>query len=178
MNLVALDAEGVLTLSSGKAVIEPLPYLSYGLQTSPDWRLRHFFNMIKHYQDLSRLSTFMPDLLRQYQDCPASGCTCDELGWLEFSKTVEMVGFPGEPRLDIYTALKGRQEDQQIPIRTYTLSLLLDLPIRLGKLEHVVFGDTVDTFEFDTVITLFEFIDGIIWELSFLVLPRECQLRR
>ena len=48
----------------------------------------------------------------------------------------------------------------------------------LARLKHIVFGDKVDIFEFDTVFTLFEFIEGIAWELSFHVAPTECALRR
>ena len=178
MNLVVLGPEGVLTHNSDKQITDPLSYLNYGLQLSKDSRLRHFFKMIHRYPILARLSTFMPDLISQYGESPSSGCRCDDLDCLEFTKTIEMVGFPGNPRLEIYTAVKGKQKEQPVAIRNYALTLLLDLPICIGKLKHVVFGDTVDTFEFDTIVTLFEFIDGIVWELSFHVLPKECQLRR
>ena len=47
---------------------------------------------------------------------------------------------------------------------------------KLGVLKHVIFGDKVDVFEFDTVFNLFEFIGGIIWELSFQGTPKECAL--
>jgi hypothetical protein len=121
----------------------------------------------------------MPDLLSQYDKSPVSGCCCDDFDGLEFTKTIEMVGFPGEPRLEFYTSVKGKKKElQQMSIRNYPLNLLLDLPISLGKLKHIVFGDLIETFEFDTVITLFEFIDGIVWELSFRILPEKCQLRR
>jgi hypothetical protein len=36
----------------------------------------------------------------------------------------------------------------------------------------------MDVFEFETVFTLFEFIDGIAWELSFHGTPDACDLRR
>jgi len=55
---------------------------------------------------------------------------------------------------------------------------LLDLPVELGNLKHVVFGDQVDIFEFETVYTFFEFLDGIAWELSFLGTPKQCETRR
>ena len=58
------------------------------------------------------------------------------------------------------------------------LDSLLDLPLKLGKLKHIVFGDRVDIFEFDTVYTLFEFIDGIAWQLGFHAAPEQCELRR
>ena len=55
---------------------------------------------------------------------------------------------------------------------------ILDMPVRLGRLRHIVFGDKVDIFEFDTVFTLFEFIEGIAWELGFQVGSTQCALRR
>jgi hypothetical protein len=58
------------------------------------------------------------------------------------------------------------------------LENLLDIKIKLGKLKHIVFGDQVDIFEFDTVYTLFEFIDGVAWALSFHGTPKQCEIRR
>ena len=55
---------------------------------------------------------------------------------------------------------------------------IFDMPVRIGKLKHVVFGDKVDVLEFDTVFNLFEFIEGIVWQLSFHRSPKECALRR
>ncbi len=178
MNLVTLGPDGSLTQSGEKEVADPLSCLGYGLSLARDTRLRHFFKMMEHYPLLGRLSNFLPDLLSQYRNGASSGCRCDDFDYLEFTKTIEMVGFPGDPRLELYTSLLGIAGDQTIAIRDFSLSLILDMEIRLGKLKHVVFGDTVDAFEFDTVFTLFEFIDGIVWELSFHSLPKECQLRR
>jgi hypothetical protein len=178
MNLVALGMDGVLRIGSEKSVSDPLACLTFGLTLDPDSCLRDFFKMMQHYPLLLRLSTFLPDLLAQYHACPDHGCCCNDFDYLEFTKTIEMVGFPGEPRLEIYAAVQGKKDGRPAGIRSYSLSMLLDLKIRLGRLKHVVFGDKVDTFEFDTVISLFEFIDGIVWELSFHVLPKECQLRR
>ena len=42
------------------------------------------------------------------------------------------------------------------------LENLLDMPLKLGRLRHIVFGDKVDTLEFETVYSLFEFIDGVV----------------
>ena len=89
-----------------------------------------------------------------------------------------MIGFPGQPRLEIYTSLKAITGAERSEIRDFPLACLLDMPVRLGPLRHVVFGDSVDVFEFDTVFTLFEFIDGIAWELSFQNTPITCELRR
>lgn len=178
MNLVTLGPGGLLTHSTGQNIGDPLACLGLGLTLSRNVRLRHFFEMLDNYPVLARLSDFIPDLLSQYRKSPASGCSCDDFDRLCFTKTVEMVGFPGDPRVEIYTSLTGKKENRQSAIRDYRLSQIMDMEICLGKLKHIVFGDSVDTFEFDTVTTLFEFIDGIVWELSFQVLPKECQLRR
>ena len=89
-----------------------------------------------------------------------------------------MVGFPGEPRLDIYRRFTGWCDEKSVPIKDLQVDMLLDTPVRLGKLRHVIFGDQVDVFEFDTVFTLFELVEGVGWELGFHGTPRECQIRR
>jgi hypothetical protein len=89
-----------------------------------------------------------------------------------------MIGFPGEPRLEIYHSLRGVYGTEVGEIKSSRLERLLDLPLRLGKLKHVVFGDRMEDFEFETVFILFEFVDGIAWELSFHGTPDACDLRR
>ncbi len=89
-----------------------------------------------------------------------------------------MIGFPGIPHLEIYHSLHGLQGADFHEIKDFPLESLLDMPLRLGKLKHVVFGDKVDLFEFDTVFTLFELIDAIVWELSFHGTLLACEIRR
>ena len=48
----------------------------------------------------------------------------------------------------------------------------------LKSITEFIGGDQVDVFEFDTVFTLFELVEGIGWELGFHGTPRECQIRR
>jgi hypothetical protein len=50
--------------------------------------------------------------------------------------------------------------EKSVPIKDFQVDMLLDTPVRLGKLKHVIFGDQVDVFEFDTVFTLFELVEG------------------
>jgi hypothetical protein len=87
-----------------------------------------------------------------------------------------MIGFPGDPRLEIYNTLCGVRGKETCEIKSFHLDNLLDMPLKLGLLKHIVFGDKVDIFEFDTVFSLFEFIDGVAWELSFQGTPKECAL--
>jgi hypothetical protein len=110
--------------------------------------------------------------------CAKTNSVDSGLDRLLLNKTIEMIAFPGEPRLEIYHSLYGVKGNETLEIRFFTLDSLLDLPFRLGKLKHVVFGDSIDLFEFETVYTLFEVIDAVAWELSFHGTQRACTIRR
>ena len=178
MNTVTLEADGRIVCEGKRVDSEPLVYLGYGVDLGQAYCLRSWFSMLERYDQLPRLNAFFPACIEQYRRCPPHGCDFSGFDHLAFSKTVEMIGFPGDPRLEIYNSLRGLRGEQSEDIRFIGLEGLLDIPLQLGGLKHVVFGDKVDVFEFETVFTFFEFIDGIIWELSFQYAPKECQLRR
>jgi hypothetical protein len=178
MNTVTLRDSGLL-LADGKAVdSRPLMFLSAQVQLAAECTLRSYFRMIAHYPIFSEFNVFFSTCMETYRSCPVGGCHDPSLDFLILTKTIEMIGFPGNPRLEIYHSLYGVQDNDLSEIRLFTLELLLDVPLKLGKLKHVVFGDKIDKFEFDTVFTLFEFIDAIVWELSFHGLLLACDIRR
>ena len=177
MYAVSLKRDGIIDHKQNAVNSDVLKYLSYQIELEKGYTLRSFFEMIGKYAQLEKLNSFLPTYTGQYLTCPQQGCESEALDYLEFTKTVEMIGYP-EKRLEIYISVLGIQNKDTVEIRSLQLNHLLDLPLKLGRLKHVVFGDRVDIFEFDTVFTLFEFIDGITWELSFHVIPEQCQLRR
>ena len=178
MNTIQLQNDGTIIDERRRDAAEPLSVLSNRVELAQDFTLRSFFRMIAHYDVLVNINPFFPSYLQQCRSCPTEGCSGAGFDFLEFSKTVEMIGYPGEPRLEIYHSLNGISGNESGEIKSSRLEGLLDLPLRLGKLKHVVFGDRMDVFEFETVFTLFEFIDGIAWELSFHGTPDSCDLRR
>ena len=178
MNTIVLQPDGKLLDEKGKPISEPLRFLSFQIQLQDGTSLRSFFRMITRHPILAQLSTFFPSFIEQYNKCPDADCIASGYDHLEFGKTVEMIGYPGQPKLEIYHSLKGATGSETEEIRSSQLEGLLDLPMKLGKLKHIVFGDKVDAFEFDTVFNFFEFIDGIAWELSFHGRPQACELRR
>jgi hypothetical protein len=178
MDRVDLSKDGAI-VHQGKTVIDdPLMYLGFGITLEEDYTLRSYFRMIERYAPLAKLNAFFPSYFEQYLACPASGCCDRSIELLELNKTVEMIGFPKEPRLEIYTALKGRRSEETPEIRSLPLQSLLDMPIKLGQLKHILLGDKMDMFEFETVFSLFEFIDAIAWELSFHGTSVQCAVRR
>lgn len=179
MNTVIITSNGTIQdAESMAAVTNPLSHLGHRSTLGEGFTLRSYFQILETYPVFVELNSFFPDFIKQFKDSPESDCRYDPIEYLEFRKTVEMIGFPGKPRLEIYNAFQGVSEGIFSDIKNISLQTLLDMPVKLGKLRHVVFGDTMDVFEFDTVYTLFEFIDGIAWELSFHNAPIQCELRR
>ena len=133
--------------------------------------------MLNRYPDLQRLSDFATNMAAI--SCPETGQDATTgLDRLEFSRVVEIIGAPEPPMLEVYHILRGCMaggDDEEI--RGWQVENLLDVPLRLGALRHVVFGDNVHSFRFETVCTLFDFIDGVIWQLAFHGAPQECALR-
>lgn len=178
MNKVILKHSGELQDQRGHPAADPLAVLGSRLELEDGFSLRGFLRMLNRYPDLQRLSSFLPGLAEKTWPEPGD-CAGSGLEGLEFSRVVEIIGAPEPPRLEVYHILRGRlagSGDEEI--RGWQVESLLDVPIRLGDLRHVVFGDIVQTFRFETVCTLFDFIDGVIWQLAFHGAPQECALRR
>jgi hypothetical protein len=177
MNTILLKQDGSIVLNGKAVATELLKVLGFRVELEEQYTLRSYFEMLEKYSLLLELNDFFPVYREQFHDSPKSGCCLAGIEHLEFSKTIEMVGFPGK-RLEIYISLMGIYGKETSEIKSLQLENLLDLPVKLGRLKHVIFGDQVDIFEFDTVYTLFEFIDGIAWELSFHGTPKQCQIGR
>jgi hypothetical protein len=178
MNTVILESDGSLQQDEASVASDPLMFLGHKVELGQGYTLRSFFRMIERYPVLAKLNAFLPECVDQYRACPGDECLAPGVGHLELFKTVEMTGFPGEPRLEIYQTLCGVDGQGTCEIKAFPLENLLDMPVHIGKLKHVVFGDKVDVLEFDTIFNLFEFIEGIVWQLSFHRSPKECALRR
>lgn len=179
MNHVILTTDGLIVHKGTKVEeADALAFLSYGVDLEEGYSLRSFFRLIEQYPLIAALNAFFPTFLEKYHESPDSGCIFPGFECLELGKNVEMIGFPGKPRLEIYTTFTGIHGDEQRDIKSFQIESLLDVPIRLGHLRHVVYGDKVDIFEFETVFSFFEFVDGIAWALSFHGTPKHCELRR
>lgn len=178
MNIVTIEPDGSVVENRKRIERDPLEFLGYKVELAAGATLRTFFLMMEKYELLCRLNPFLSTYLKHYRSCAEKDCVYPDMDRLELCKTVEMIGFPGVPRLEIYITLQGVRGAENVDLKDIGIDSLLDMPLELGKLKHVVMGDNVDIFEFDTVFTLFEFIDGIVWELSFLGTLTGCPLRR
>ena len=177
MNTVTLKTDGTIHRNGNPVGSDGLECLSFQISLEETYTLRSFFRMLGKYTLFAKLNAFTAPYIEQYRSCPNQACDAGLLDYLEFGKTVEMIGVP-DKRLEIYNSLFGVRANETVEIKFMQLVGLLDVPLKLGRLKHIVFGDRVDIFEFDTVYTLFELIDGIGWELSFHATPEKCELRR
>ena len=178
MNKIILTHKGPIMYNQRPLASNPLLYLNYQVKLEKSYTLRSYFQMFEHYPVLGETNEFLPGIREQYRSCPGQGCSWENIEYLKFEKTVEMIGFPSDPRLEIYNALKGIRGQESCELKTMLLEGFLDIPVQLGSLKHIVFGDKVDVFQFETVFTLFEIIDGITWELSFQSSSNACNIKK
>jgi hypothetical protein len=193
MDMVTLSKDGRLqnstletdTRSSRPVPAEPdiLSCLGNRVQLEEEFSLRSFFALLVRHPELRRMSQFFAVAEAEAERCPTEGCTTPDFTELVFAKTVELTGAPGEPVMNVFTTFRGMLPDEGTgprsgEIRFHSLNMLLDMPIRLGRLRHVVFGDRTSMLECDTTFSLFEIIEGIAWELGFQGGSQQCSLRR
>ena len=179
MDEVILSAEGMLLRLDGTRESDPLRILASRLILGPGASLRSVMRMLLAHPEFQRMNDFAPGLAAQFGSWPDSGCAPAGLARLELSRVVELIGHPAPPRLEIYHAFRGVTESgEDLEIKSWRVEALLDVPVALGPLRHVVFGDRVDELKFETVCNLFEFFQGICWQLAFHGTPIECALRR
>lgn len=178
MNTVSLQSNGIINAPHPVAEGDALRWLGARVELSEDYTLGAFFRMMGRYPALVNLSEFLPGLMERTSGRLPKAEPPMGLTQLTFAKTIEMVGYPGKPRMEIYTSLRGFYNDERVDCKNFKLESLLGAPLQLGPLQHIVFGDSVDVMEFATSVTLFELIDGVVWELSFHATPQECQIVR
>lgn len=201
METVRLTRDGRLVGPGDVPVTDPLPALSFAISLEEGCTLRSFFLMLRRYPDLLKLSEFLPAVLADAEKCPVSGCLSDDISLLAVGKTMELIGFPGEPRAELYLWLRGLAApsggavppslDAEQPgvflaglmeanreIRFTPLEILLDTPLFLAGLKHVVLGDVDRSLFCETRFTLFEVVDGLAWELGFRGGSQQCSIGR
>ena len=191
MEVVSLAHNGAL-LKDGAEANEVLQLLPLALSLDSNCTLRSFFAMLRRYPLLQEFSEFLPAALKEAESCPPGGCVTEEFRALVLGKSMELIGFPGKPRAEIYTWLRGlglrelsfgaveadyaasgeggelgrlMQADKEI--RFIPLAQCLDTPLELGGMKHVVLGDVDRKLFCETRFTLFEVVDGIAWEFGF-----------
>ena len=200
MEMVSLTRDGQLLGQDNNSVADALTVLPNAMTLANDCTLRSFFSLLIRYPVLQKLSEFLPAALADMEKCPPAGCLNDDMPGLVFGKTMELIGFPGKPRAELYLWLRGLQPGAPLPsretaevsamenlgtlmaadreIRFIPLQILLDTPLFLGGLKHVVLGDVNRHLYCETRFTLFEVVDGLAWELGFQGGTQQCSIGR
>jgi len=166
-------------LKKGKQQTGPvLKLLGKPIELDKAFTLRSFFLMLDQYPELKQISEILEPLIKIVTGNDGLGAKTDEIESLVFYKTIEIQGFPGKPKLNSYNSLKGVMNKTARDLKFLHPETLMDHTLTLGKLNHIVFGDKEDIFQYETFYTLFELVEGIAWELSFNFNPLQCSIRR
>ncbi len=177
MEIIHLNIDGKI-LKKGKEIqTSPIGFLGQTIELAEGFKLISFFKMLGKYRELLQLGDVLESFLEIVEKQEQS-IKDPDIEFLIFYKTIEMKGFPGKPGLNIYNSLKGMVNHEPKDLKFYHLETLLDSELKLGELKHVVFGDKEDVFSYESFYSLFEFIEGISWQLSFNFNPLQCTIRR
>jgi len=178
MEKINLHRNGTLRQKGNPVNQKPLFFLGHSITFDDDVTLASVFHMLRFHPCLKEISPLLNTYLDMIPDTDPTSIRSNEIDGLVFFKTIEIVGFPGDPAIQIFNSLKGRTKKGMKDLKFFHLESLLDHQLQLGQLRHIIFGDKQDVFMFDTFYTLFELLEGIAWELSFNFNPLECSIRR
>ncbi len=171
MDAIRLHADGTLSSEARFAGL-----LRMGLELDEDVTLRSFFRLLRLHPLAQELVPGLGEALAEAEACPASGCRYPGLEALRLGKRVELTGFPGAPRVDVYLAVEAVGDD--LPeLRFFRLRDMLDTPLRTGRARHVLLGEAAATLDAETSFTLFELLEGLGWELGFQGGSLTCNLK-
>ncbi len=178
MEKIFIDPSGRILKKGQKQIGPALKLLGKPIELDKAFTLKSFFLMLDQYPELKQISEILESLLKIVTGNDGLGAKTHEIESLVFYKTIEIQGFPGKPKLNMYNSLKGVMNKTAKDLKFFHLETLMDHTITLGKLKHIVFGDKEDIFQYETFYTLFELVEGVAWELSFNFNPLQCSIRR
>ncbi len=176
MKALILKSDG--SIESPKRAADPLAFLGSSIELADGVTLRSFFLLLRKNPDLARLSPLFPGLAAALGAEVAASPGFSGVDFLELTKSVEMIGFPGPLRLEIYASVRGIRGGAAVDIRHEPIEAIADTPLKLGRLRHVIFGDRIEELSFDTHFSLFELLDALAWELGFHNAPVACAMMK
>ncbi|MCP4720901.1 MAG: hypothetical protein GY860_15720 [Desulfobacteraceae bacterium] len=176
MEKICLTKEGIILKRDKPVKGSAFSLLSHTIELAPGFTLASFFALISKYPELIKMSQLLDTFLTMAKAGGQFSKTSDIEG-LVFFKTVAMKGFPGKPEIQIYNSLKGIKDNQNKALKFFQMESLLEHELILGDLKHIIFGDELDMFTYETFYSFFELIEGITWEMSFNFNPLQCSIR-
>ena len=171
MDTIRLRADGTLSSDATFAGL-----LRMKLEIDEDATLRSFFRLLRRCPLAREVAPGLAEALEEAEACPPAGCRYPGLEALRLAKRVELSGFPGAPRVDVYLAVEGVGDD--LPeLRFFRLRDMLDTPLRTGRARHVLLGEAASELDAETSFTLFDLLEGMGWELGFQGGSLTCNLK-
>ena len=106
MDTIRLRADGTLSSDAPFAGL-----LRMKLEIDEDATLRSFFRLLRRCPLAREVAPGLAEALEEAEACPPAGCRYPGLEALRLAKRVELSGFPGAPRVDVYLAVEGVGDD-------------------------------------------------------------------
>ena len=207
MESIRLGRDGIIHDARGVPVTGAVGCLGDVVVLDEACTLRSFMALFGYYPELENINPFIVPRRHEAARCAPHGCTTSLFDVLVLGRIIELSGFPGAPRAEVYHTLRGvpAGENHQEPsqrhafpgtsadgtrgratapeahecdIRFIPLGELLDMPLRLGTARHTLFGESPRMLDCETTFRLFDVIDGIAWELGFQGGTGHCSLGR
>lgn len=136
------------------------------LEFDGDVTLRSFFRLLKRDPLARELVPGLGDAPAKAEACPASDCRYPGLEVLRPGKCVELMGFPGTPRADVYFAVEG-VGDELSELRFFRPWDMLDILLQTGTARRVLLGETVTASDAEASFTVFDLLEDMGREPGF-----------
>ena len=152
-----------------------LSYLDSEFELEESFTLRDYFTLILNYSALQKLDLNFPLYIKEFLLAPKSGCINNEMSEIILEFNVASILSSGhiEGSLEVYINVSGisnKEDGIRFGLDFCPLDKILDLPIVFGdalvyKTKDYIKIQDQQTENFSY--TLYNFIHGIIYELSF-----------
>ena len=148
MKKIYLKNDGFIEENGQTVFLSDLKLLSRGIELEKGYRLKSYFMLLEKYASYREISDFSDTYIERFRMYDGGSLSVDSMDRLEFLKTVEMRGYPGKPAIDIYTRLKGLKGETFVELKFFQIENIIHMPLSLGKLRHVIFGDHQEILKF------------------------------
>jgi len=183
MDNIILKASGELVKNGAELPIghelDILRYLGETIELDAACTLRSYFKMLEKYKALQFIDPFIPSYLAEYLKCPKKCCIDSDMEYLSLEYSIiydpKRKSKYDLDEIEISTTFHGKSAKDGYAIEFSPLKKLLDYPLKLERGVFYKFDPKLKIQEskFDYYFKLWDLVHEIIWELSFMGIPKQ-----
>lgn len=174
--MLKLKKNGNITTEKGKSTNTALFFLNDAIVLEDGFTLRSFFKMVDKHKEFQLLNVYFKDFLDEYMACKVRGCTCHDIKYIEVYKEIDNSVYDDMEDFTESIVVHGTGNKDCYAIEYTELNELLDIPIKIAQLKYIKCFLTEkhkksEIKQYDTPLSLYDFVTGLILELSFFGTP-------